>query len=148
MEPDKASGPRRATCSVVLLAGIVGISAACGGDDDSGAEAIELEDVMVMEGAAVEVTALDNSFNHQNIQVAPGTRVTWENQGRQDHDIVRVDDGGGGEEWGVDRADFAPGDVYERTFDEPGTYRYYCSLHGTADAGMIGAVVVEAPAGE
>ena len=141
-----ASGPRRAASTVALLAAMAGISTACGGDDGA-AEETELEDVVVMEGAEVEVTTLDNSFNHQNTQVAPGTKVTWENRGRQDHDIVPVDEGGGGETWGVDRADFGPGDVYARTFDEPGTYRYYCSLHGSADAGMIGAVVVQEPGG-
>lgn len=125
------------------------LCAGCGGDDGGDGSA-GLENVVVIEGSEVDVTALDNSFNDQNIQVAPGTRVVWENKGYNDHDIVAIGDDGEAVdeavEWWVERSDFGPGEVYERTFDEPGTYRYYCSLHGTADAGMIGAVVVEEPA--
>jgi len=32
---------------------------------------------------------------------------------------------------------------YELTFDTPGTYRYYCPIHGDPQGGMIGDVVVE-----
>lgn len=117
----------------------------CGddGDDDAGSSGgdsgDELEDVVVIDGTTAEVEVLDNSFNDQNIQVAPGTKVVWTNDGRQDHDIVPAE----GDGFGVEPDDFAPDAVYEHTFDEPGTYRYYCSLHGTAVAGMVGAVVVE-----
>lgn len=130
---------------LIVAALAVGPLAACGGDDDSsnpsaaGEEGPPLEDVAVMEGSTVEVDALDNSFNHQNIQVGEGTTVVWENKGRQDHDIVPADEDG----WGVDAEGFGPGEGYEHTFEEPGTYRYYCSLHGDAEAGMVGAVVVE-----
>ena len=43
-----------------------------------------------------------------------------------------------GRRWAVETDDFGPDAVYEHTFDEPGTYRYYCSIHGTTDAGMVG----------
>lgn len=33
--------------------------------------------------------------------------------------------------------------TYELTFDTPGTYRYYCALHGDPEGGMVGDVVVE-----
>jgi plastocyanin len=134
--------------------------AACGSDDaeaarerlsslsatevepGSGGEAAEfdpLEDVVVVSGTTAEVNVIDNTFDAENIQVAPGTQVVWTNNGRQDHDIVPAEDNG----WGVEPADFAPDAVYEHTFDDPGTYRYYCTLHGTAQAGMTGAIVVE-----
>lgn len=32
---------------------------------------------------------------------------------------------------------------YELTFDTPGTYRYYCIIHGTPEEGMIADIVVE-----
>ena len=35
-----------------------------------------------------------------------------------------------------------PGDEYEFRFDAPGVYRYYCSLHGSKNEGMIGEIVV------
>jgi plastocyanin len=138
----------------VLLA--VGSAAACGGDDDGGDEGTGLsgggaagdeagdaagdvpDDVVVLEGSAVSVASLDNTFRAQNIQVEPGTTVTWTNDGRNEHDVLPVE----GDGWGVEVEGFQPGDRYEHTFDEPGVYEYYCSIHGTTTAGMIGTVVV------
>jgi plastocyanin len=117
----------------------------CGDDGEdsaggsSGGGSGALEEVVEIDGAQADVEVLDNSFNAENIQVAPGTKVVWTNDGRQDHDIVPAE----GDDFGVEPDEFASGAVYEHTFDEPGTYRYYCSLHGTAVAGMVGAVVVE-----
>lgn len=146
---------------IALCAVLAGTSLACGGKNgdgnaagqrlastgvagvgsgsDGGEAADELEDVVVIEGSEAMVEARDNTFDAENIQVAPGTKVVWTNNGRQDHDILPVDDVG----WGAQREDFTPDAVYEHTFDEPGTYRYFCSLHGTAEAGMTGTVVVE-----
>ena len=91
-------------------------------------------------GEVVEVRALDNTFIAEEITVAAGTEVRWENRGRNDHDIVPVDDS---QEWGVDLEDFTPGDAYSRVFTTPGVHRYYCTIHGTADVGMVGVVIVE-----
>ena len=88
---------------------------------------------------AVEVLTLDNNFRPEELEIVAGTAVRWDNGGRNDHNIVPVDDT---QDWGVDIADFATGDVYEHVFTTPGTYAYYCTLHGTADAGMVGTVVV------
>ena len=121
---------------------------ACGSDgNDDGGDRLteendggeELEDVVKIDGDEAPVKVLDNTFNDENIEVAPGTNVVWTNDGRQDHDIIPVKEAA---DWGIEPEDFNAGAVYEHTFDEPGTYRYYCSLHGSEDAGMIGAVVV------
>ena len=43
-----------------------------------------------------------------------------------------------------DTAIFQPGESKSAKFDAPGTFKYYCQLHGTPDGnGMIGTVVVE-----
>lgn len=89
-------------------------------------------------GVVVPVVALDNSFRPEVVEVAVGDEVRWENRGQNEHDLLYVET----EEWGVQTADFQPGDVYSRVFTEPGEYRYYCTIHGTADVGMIGTVVV------
>jgi plastocyanin len=142
----------------LLLAGAA--VAACGGDDsgdDAGdgglsasdgaaadgpdAEAPDAEapdDAVVITTDPAPVSALDNSFMPENIQVRAGTEVVWTNKGRNEHNALHVDGG----DWGVEVDDFQPGDVYSHTFDEPGVYRYYCSIHGSTDAGMIGTVVV------
>ena len=129
-----------------VLAAALTLAAACG-SDDNGNDSItggtddgsDLEGVVPIDGSEADVKVLDNTFNDENIKVAPGTKVVWTNDGRQDHDIVPVGDG----DWGVEPGDFEAGAVYEHTFDEPGTYRYYCTLHGSESSGMIGAVVVE-----
>jgi plastocyanin len=95
----------------------------------------ELDDVQVVEGTEADVTALDGSFDADNIQITPGTTVTWTNQGQDAHDVVPVEDNA---PWGVDLANFGPGTSYEYTFGEAGIYRYVCTVHPN----MIGQVVV------
>jgi plastocyanin len=111
-------------------------SSGAGGDPTAGGEVPD--DVVKVEGTEAAVTALDNSFRVENIEVAPGTTVTWDNRGRNEHNLLPVKGSG----WGVEVDAFQPGDTYRRTFDTPGVYHYYCSIHGTTDGGMIGTVVV------
>jgi plastocyanin len=96
------------------------------------------DDVVVVDGSDAQVTALDNTFRVADIEVKPGTTVTWTNKGRNDHDVKPA----AGDAWGVAADGFTPGAVYTETFDRPGVYHYYCSIHGTADSGMVGTVVV------
>jgi plastocyanin len=126
---------------------VAAVAVGCGGDDGgdtSGAggdtEAPETPDATVLEGDSVEIEALDNSFQPEASQVAAGTEVTFVNNGRNSHNVVAEDEGA---EWAVDTEDFQPGDSSSYTFEEPGTYRFYCSIHGTIDAGMPGVLVVE-----
>ena len=86
--------------------------AACGSDgNDDGGDRLteendggeELEDVVKIDGDEAPVKVLDNTFNDENIEVAPGTNVVWTNDGRQDHDIVPV--GGEVSDWGVEPGD-------------------------------------------
>ena len=141
---------KRATASLLGLVLVAGSLAACGGDDDStggdgglstsdgSSDDSVPEDVVVIDTDPAEITALDNSFRPENIEIAPGTEVVWTNKGRNEHNVLHVD----GDDWGVEVDDFQPGGTYSHTFDEPGVYRYYCSIHGTTDAGMIGTIVV------
>ena len=87
----------------------------------------------------IEVTTLDNTFVEEQVNVAVGTEVIWKNGGRNDHDIVPVVEGAG---WGVGTDGFHPGDAYSYVFTEPGEYPYYCTIHGTADVGMTGTIIV------
>jgi plastocyanin len=141
---------KRATASLLGLVLAAGSLAACGGDDDStggdgglstsdgSSDDSVPEDIVVIDTDPAEVTALDNSFRPENIEIAPGTEVVWTNKGRNEHNVLHVD----GDDWGVEVDDFQPSATYSHTFDEPGVYRYYCSIHGTTDAGMIGTIVV------
>lgn len=125
---------------VVFL--VAAIAVGCGGDDDpSGAGGDgPPPDATRLEGDAVEIDAIDNSFQPEAARVAAGTEVTFVNAGRNSHNVIPEDEDA---EWRVDTDDFQPGDESSYTFDEPGVYRYFCSIHGTIDAGMPGVLVVE-----
>ena len=147
---------RRTALALLALLLAAGGAAACGGDDEAGGgeasgagdggdglasegDAPEPpDDVVVIDGTTAAVQSLDNAFRAPDIQVQPGTSVTWTNDGRNEHDVLPVE----GDAWGVEVEEFQPGDAYEHTFTEPGVYDYYCSIHGTTTAGMVGTVVV------
>jgi plastocyanin len=93
-------------------------------------------------GETVDVRSLDNSFILQDLEVEAGTEVNWINGGRNDHNILPVDES---LTWGMDRETFVPGIEYAHVFDSPGVYPYYCSIHGTTEAGMIGTIIVTEP---
>src|SRR5689334_4738543 len=85
----------------------------------------------------VAVQARDNSFVEPYIEVSAGTTVDFTNKGRNQHDVVPVTDGAFAE---IPPEAFQPKDEGSITFTVPGDYSYYCSLHGTPDKGMIGAI--------
>jgi plastocyanin len=95
-------------------------------------------------GTTVDVDALDNRFEPLNLTIQAGTTVHFVNGGRNDHNVLPET----GDEWGVQQADFAPGAEYSHPFDTPGTYLYYCSIHGTIangkGVGMYGTIEVTA----
>jgi plastocyanin len=125
---------------VMVVAGSV--AAGCGSDDESpeGAGGEAPPDAELLEGDAVEIVAVDNAFDPDAARVAAGTEVTWVNRGVNDHNVVPEDADAA---WAIDTEDFGPDDEASFTFEEPGVYRYYCSIHGTLTAGMPGVLVVE-----
>ena len=138
----------------VVMALVAALAVGCGGDDGgdpsgAGGEAGDPSgaggesappDATVLEGDSVEIRAIDNSFQPEEAEVAAGTEVTFVNAGHNSHNVVPEDEDA---EWALDTDEFQPGDSGAYTFDEPGVYRFYCSIHGTIDAGMPGVLVVE-----
>jgi plastocyanin len=81
------------------------------------------------------VRMIDNRFRPARIIVAVGVTVLWSNDEAdpdREHNVIARD-----YRWAS--SNFLPGETYARTFDAPGTFRYFCDLHG----GMTGVVVVE-----
>jgi plastocyanin len=117
---------------VLLLAAFgVGVLSGCG---ETG-EPLEL-----VEGVRVDVVAVDNEFEPTELEVAAGTEVQFVNQGRNEHNVIPI-----GEERDairVDTEDLEPDDTAVRRLRRPGIYEYYCSIHGTPTAGMIGTITV------
>ena len=94
----------------------------------------------LVEGVTVDVVARDNVFEPEDIQVAAGTKVRFVNDGRNDHNVIPVDSSRAAVR--VDTQYFAPGDEATRHLTHPGVYAYYCTIHGTATAGMTGTITV------
>jgi plastocyanin len=70
--------------------------------------------------AVVPVSAYDGYFDPADITVPSGTTVAWTNEGEKPHTVTAHD------------GSFAspvlnPGESYQATFYEPGTYTYQCS---------------------
>jgi plastocyanin len=88
--------------------------------------------------ADVTVSMLDFEFNAAQITVPTGTTVIWTNDGAVPHSATAVDGT-------FDTGLYDAGQSESIVFDTPGTYAYYCQLHGTPDGtgGMVGTVVVQ-----
>lgn len=143
------------TSKVVVIAAFVatlaGVSA-CGADGDDSLSASttvadsQPDDAVTYpaNGETADVLAIDNNFLPQPLEIVAGTEVVFTNNGRNPHNVLPEDDPKA-TTWGVLEADFLPEDTYSHVFDTPGTYVYYCSIHGSATAGMSGTIVVTAP---
>ena len=81
---------------------------------------------------AVEVKIDNFSFGPQSITVSPGTKVTWKNRDDIPHTVVSTE--------GVFKSRVLDtDDTFSFTFDKPGTYPYFCSVHPK----MTGQVIVK-----
>ncbi len=114
--------------------------AACGSSGSGGGTSATGDTLAVVQSGKVTVSAEDNNFVPQTITVTEGTEVTFINDGRNQHNIIKVEK----TPFQVETSSFEPGESFVWTATGPGTYRYYCSIHGTATAGMSGTVQVVA----
>lgn len=70
----------------------------------------------------------DFRFKPETVTVAAGTEVTWTNQDATAHTVTAgSQDDPKPDEFDLDVE--AQGDTVSTTFDEPGTYPYFCELH-------------------
>ena len=76
-------------------------------------------------------------FVPETITIKEGDTVKWVNNKMAPHNAVFDDSSVKSHKNLV----FSPGESYETTFDEAGTYSYYCEPH--RGAGMVGKVVVQ-----
>lgn len=74
----------------------------------------------------------NNFFSPADVQVSPGTTVTWTWPSGVDIHNVSFDDGQAS-------GNKSAGGSYSRTFNTTGTFKYQCTLHG----GMNGSVLVK-----
>jgi plastocyanin len=99
---------------------VLGFFAFTGGDD--GPHQRVRQEPLTTDERQVTIDVEDNYFEPDDLTVRVGTEVTWMFKGNAAHDVTE------------DRGAFESGtmtssDEYVRTFDEPGTYYYICTLH-------------------
>ena len=83
-----------------------------------------------------------NQFTPRNVEVNQGEMVTWNNGGGVHN--VHFDDNS----FDMPASPSSTAWSVNRTFNTPGTFRYYCELHGGPNgSGMAGAVYVEGTGG-
>ena len=87
------------------------------------------------QGQEVTVRMEDNFFDPANITVEPGTTVTWVQSGNNPHTTTSYDG-----LWDSGMIEGGSGGTFSFTFEEPGTYDYFCIPHEAM--GMIGSVTV------
>jgi plastocyanin len=80
--------------------------------------------------ASASVSIGDNFYAPPSVTVAVGDRVTWNNNGQATHSAT-ADDGS------FDTGVFGPGGSRLVTFDSPGTFSYYCTVHGQSQSGTV-----------
>jgi plastocyanin len=131
---------RRRDVSVVTTAlALVALGAACASSSTGKSVPNGTSGTLApVQSGTVTISARDNSFVPQNVTVTAGTKLVWNNDGRNDHNIVPD----GNTPFGVETSAFGPKATYAYVADKPGTYPYYCSIHGTSTKGMIGTVQV------
>jgi len=83
-----------------------------------------------------EVWMIGQSFSPSNLEVQAGTTVTWENRSSETHTVTSGSDSSHDDIF--DSGNVAPGDDYTYTFDEAGTYEYFCRPHPN----MTGTITV------
>lgn len=92
--------------------------------------------------ARVDVNVDDFFYTGKNTIVRAGDTVVWDWVGQAPHTVTASD-------FSFDSGGLYEGDTYAVTFDQPGTYGYFCIFHGDPEGGgMAGTVTVLPEAGQ
>lgn len=96
-------------------------------DDDDTGEPVENQ-------GANEVWMEGNSFNVSNLEVEAGTTVTWTNKSDVNHTVTSGARGDTDAGELFDSGSIAPGGSFSFTFEDAGSYEYFCDFHSGMDA--------------
>jgi plastocyanin len=110
---------------------------ACSDDDpEPAAEDIYADTSPSGDAAATpaDVDIVDFGYEPNELTVAVGEEVVWENTGEAPHTVTF-------KQGGIDSENLDPEGDFSHTFDAAGTTEYFCSVHG--EERMSGKVVVQ-----
>lgn len=142
-EPTNTRHRRRGSAVLAVVAAL-GILAACG-DTGGGSDGTAAPAAPSSSASSNTVTMRLIAFKPGALTVDAGTAVTWEQTDAGAHTVTSgtVAQGGAGvteePDGTFDSGEIAKGETFEFTFEEPGTYPYFCAIH---PATMRGEVVV------
>ena len=113
--------------TAIALAGVMGAIAfaGCGGDDSGSSTSPESSSTAAAPTSAESTDKIDISdfkYLPPAVTVEAGTKVTWTNSDDAAHTATADDSS-------FDTGDLDQGDSKTITFDEPGTFSYYCRFH-------------------
>jgi len=95
--------------------------------------ALRPRSVAAQEKSAPNAVTIDNfSFGPMQMEIPAGTQVTWINKDDVPHTVVSVDHKFKSRALDTD-------EKFSFTFQEPGTYEYFCSVHPK----MTGKIIVK-----
>ncbi len=76
----------------------------------------------------VQIKVVDNTYEPSYVEVSPGTKLVFTNDGRVQHTVTPVDSKSFK---GINKDDFGPGKSGSVTVGGAGDYAFYCTIHGT-----------------
>lgn len=91
--------------------------------------------------AKVTITGTGLTFSPAAVTIDPGQPVCWTWSNTSAEHTIKADDGSFTSGPPADHGDF------QRTFNTPGTYGYYCQVHGSLTGGMRGTIIVRGTGG-
>ena len=119
----------------VILAGFlaVGVFVSVHGQDSASSQASSHQASDKSEAAGNQVTIDNFSFTPQTLTILAGSTVTWTNKDDVPHTVVETNN----HKFKSKALD--TDETFSFTFNEPGTYEYFCSVHPK----MVAKVIVE-----
>lgn len=125
------------TAATILLIAL----GACGGDSGSGDAKTSAKTPAKTADQTVAMKLI--AFAPETLEVEAGSTVTWRQDDAGFHTVTSgtVEQGASGvtpqSDSKFDSGQVAEGDSFEFTFDEPGSYPYFCAIHPATMRGEV-----------
>jgi plastocyanin len=123
---------------ILLVLGIISVSAVVTSTVFTSVEAQTgiIMSISIVPGAS---TLTDTAFQPNPTNIKVGDTVRWTNNDNTIHTVIEWNPSTGGDVEGGFASDIlGPGVTFEHTFNQTGTFEYYCNLHPN----MVGTIVV------